>query len=278
MDYLVIGHITRDETPQGPMLGGTSSYAAVTAARLGAAVGLVARVGGDCAPLDLLRGIELCLHKDERTTTFENLYFDGKRVQKLYAVSRDLEWSDVPEKWRRAPVVHLAPIAQEFGPGLREKFTNHLVGATLQGWLRGRDESDRVTFQPHPDLEAWLPHLDVAIMSEEDAFGDRELMQKYLGLAKLGVETRGREGCLIYCEGTTTPVPVVPVEELDPTGAGDIFAAAFLIRYRESGDFRDAARFANACASLSVSRVGVSGVPDREETEARMREICAKLG
>jgi len=272
VEYLVVGHITRDETPDGPMLGGTSSYAAVTASRLGSKVGLVGRAGKDHTPLDALSGVNLCLHEADRTTRFENLYEGGKRKQKLYAVSGKIRWGDIPETWRRTPIVHLAPIAQEFPPAFCRHFAGNLVGATMQGWLRGWDEADNVTFAPHPDLEDWLPHLDVVMMSEEDVLGNRLQLERYLHLAKLGVETRGSEGCVVYHEGKTAPVPVVPVEEVDPTGAGDIFAAAFLIRYHETGDYREAARFANACASITVGRVGVAGAPDLAEVEARMVE------
>ena len=34
-DYLLIGHIAHDVTPQGPRLGGTVSYGAYTAVALG---------------------------------------------------------------------------------------------------------------------------------------------------------------------------------------------------------------------------------------------------
>jgi sugar/nucleoside kinase (ribokinase family) len=53
-------------------------------------------------------------------------------------------------------------------------------------------------------------------------------------------------------------VPVTPVQEADPTGAGDIFAAAFFIRlHRNNGDPWDAARFANGIAAATVKAVGL---------------------
>ena len=48
-----------------------------------------------------------------------------------------------------------------------------------------------------------------------------------------------------------------PSEEVDATGAGDTFATGFLVRYRETGDVGEAARFGAAAASLSVEGVGV---------------------
>ena len=57
-----------------------------------------------------------------------------------------------------------------------------------------------------------------------------------------------------------------PTAELvDSTGAGDIFAAAFLIHLRQTSDPLAAASFANQLAALSVSRQGLAGVPIKED-------------
>jgi sugar/nucleoside kinase (ribokinase family) len=55
---------------------------------------------------------------------------------------------------------------------------------------------------------------------------------------------------------------------MDPTGAGDVFSAAFLIRLAETGDPCEAARFANVAASFSIEAPGVSGIPTRRQVEA----------
>jgi sugar/nucleoside kinase (ribokinase family) len=62
-----------------------------------------------------------------------------------------------------------------------------------------------------------------------------------------------------------TKIPPRRAVELDPTGAGDTFTTAFLIRLQETGDPLHAARFANVTASISVEHVGASGVPTRTE-------------
>lgn len=272
-DYLLIGNITKDNTPQGPILGGTSSYSAVTAYKLEQRVALVTRAGPDIPSLDILDGIQVKCLSHSRSTTYENIYQDGVRTQKLLAVSGSLSSEDVPQAWRDAPIVHLAPIAQEISPALSAQFPNSLVGATIQGWVRGRDERDTVIYEPHPELETWLPQIDILVMSRADAWGDEKLLGHYLTSVKLGIETLGQEGCLVYHRGQTTHVPVEPAEEVDPTGAGDIFAAAFFVEYHKTRDFVKAAQFANACASMSVGRVGVQGTPSLAEVRARAAEM-----
>jgi sugar/nucleoside kinase (ribokinase family) len=48
---------------------------------------------------------------------------------------------------------------------------------------------------------------------------------------------------------------------VDPTGAGDVFAAALLCHLYRHGDPREAVNFANYVASFSVGQVGVEGIP-----------------
>ena len=62
-----------------------------------------------------------------------------------------------------------------------------------------------------------------------------------------------------------TKIPPRRAVERDPTGAGDVFTTAFMIRLQETGDPVEAARFANVTASFSVEHPGVSGIPTRDQ-------------
>lgn len=272
-DYLILGHITRDNTPQGPILGGTSSYSSLTAHRLGQKVALVTSVGEDIPSLAPLNDILIKYSVQPSSTTFENSYRNGVRYQKWLSSSAPLTEADIPHAWRQAPIVHLAPIGQELPPALCGQFPHSLVGVTGQGWLRGRDGGMNVIYQPHPELETWLSAIDVMVLSLSDLFGDQEALRHLLTSVKLGVETLGPDGCRLYHQGEVHHVPVQPQKEVDPTGAGDIFAAAFFIKYRQSGHPIQAAQFANACASLSVTQVGLAGVPTLAEVEAHLAEL-----
>ena len=63
------------------------------------------------------------------------------------------------------------------------------------------------------------------------------------------------------------------VKEVDPTGAGDVFAAAFFIRLYQTRDPWEAARFATQLASISVTRPGISGIPTPSEVKANLIEV-----
>jgi sugar/nucleoside kinase (ribokinase family) len=63
------------------------------------------------------------------------------------------------------------------------------------------------------------------------------------------------------------------VQEVDPTGAGDVFAAAFFVRLLNTRDPWEAARFANRMAAVSVTRPGMQGVPTSDEVKNCLMEV-----
>jgi sugar/nucleoside kinase (ribokinase family) len=75
-------------------------------------------------------------------------------------------------------------------------------------------------------------------------------------------------------------VPSLPRQEVDPTGAGDVFATGFLVRYHETGDPLEAAAFGACAASCAVEGVGTSTLGDRDEVARRMalRERMIETG
>ena len=65
-------------------------------------------------------------------------------------------------------------------------------------------------------------------------------------------------------------IPGLPREEVDPTGAGDVFAATFLMRYQETASLVEAAAFATCGASCVVEGIAATTLGDRAEIERRL--------
>ncbi|HLF26721.1 MAG TPA: PfkB family carbohydrate kinase [Anaerolineae bacterium] len=260
MQYLAIGHVCHDILPGGRVLGGTVTFSALTALALGWRAAIVTRAHPaiDLAPL---RPAECVCLPDAATTTFENIYSPAGRVQILHAVAGPIRTIDLPARLRRAEVIHLAPIANEVDPALVGAFDDALIGVTPQGWLRQWDASGRVAPRTWTEAEAILNHVDAAVLSIDDVDGDWAQIERWAALARVFVVTQGRAGCTVYVHGARAQVPAPPVSEVDSTGAGDIFAAAFFMRLKRSGDAVLAARFANCIAARSVTRRGLDSVP-----------------
>lgn len=270
-DYVVIGHITKDLTPDGYTIGGTVTYAAVTARNLGLSVGIVTSFDPGFDPDSLLADIEIAQIPAGGTTTFQNIYHNGRREQFVHAVAATLEPATVPPNWRHSPIIHLGPLVNEVPYQILDTFDSQsLIGVTPQGWMRQWDASGRVRPRCWHEAEAALRRVDVLVFSEEDIAHQPDEIDRFAALAKLMVVTRGPAGATLFEAGHRTDYPAFEAVEVDPTGAGDVFAAAFLIRLRETDDPHDATRFAHAVASLSIEGPGVHGIPTRDQVEYRL--------
>ncbi len=268
-EFLAIGHITRDLLEDGGYRhGGTALYAAVTAVRLGWQATIWTATASEVPALPGIRVVSLPSPHD---TVFCNRYRRGRRMQQILSRAVPLLLDAFPSV--SPPVVLLGPVAQEVPPAWVERFPQAIVGACLQGWLRGWDASGQVGPRPWKEAAHWLPRFTVAFLSLEDVGGQRSRVRSYASRAPLLVLTEGAEGATLFQKGRPVQVPAFPAREVDPTGAGDVFAAAFLIRYAEGADPLEAARFAAAAAALSVQEAGVEGVPDRQAVETFLAEV-----
>jgi sugar/nucleoside kinase (ribokinase family) len=272
VDYLIIGNVTQDLLPDGGhTVGGTVTYAARTALAFGCRVGVVTSAAPGLDLSSVLAGAEVALLPAEETMTFENVYAPAGRVQFLHARAAPLDLEAVPRDWRQPAIVHLAPLAGECDPALVDAFPEAFVGVTPQGWMRAWDDSGRVYVSEWSGAAGVLPWVDAAVMSLHDAASDESTITRFAQLAPVVAVTLGPEGCRVYARGEERHVPVTPLPEVDPTGAGDIFAAAFFVCLRQSGDPWSAADFANRVASLSVQRAGWAGTPTPEEIASVQR-------
>lgn len=272
VDFLVIGHVAHDLTPDGYRLGGTAAYSALTARALGMKVGIITAHGQETSLLEL-NDVQVISIASPHSTTFENLYTGNGRIQYLRARATLLKFDEVPNLWRNASIIHLGPIADELETTLPEAFAPALLGVTPQGWMRQWDADGRVSHDQWKNSVSLLKRSDVVVISREDVNGDDELIEHLAHQTKLLVVTEAHEGCVLHWHGDRRRfrAPVVP--EVDATGAGDVFAAAFFVRLHKTRDPWEAARFATLIASRSVTRVGLEGIPTQADIEECLMEV-----
>lgn len=272
VDYLVIGHVAHDLTPEGPRLGGTVAYSALTARALGMRVGIVTAAGPETS-LTTLQDIQVVSFETPRSTTFENIYTEHGRVQYLRAQATRIDFNAIPKEWRNTAIIHLGPIADEMDSVFTDDFSPTLLGLTPQGWMRQWDAEDRVSSRMWTNSEPALAKADAVIVSREDVNGDDELIEHMANQTRVLAVTEGAAGCVLYWHGDRRRFRAPHIPEVDPTGAGDIFAAAFFVRLLKTRDPWEAARFANLLASHSVTRVGLEGIPTKSEIEESLIEV-----
>jgi len=248
------------------------SFAALTARALGMKVGIVTAVGPE-TPLNSLHGIPIVSQTSLQSTTYENIYTEHGRIQYLRAQAERINFHGVPEVWRRASIIHLGPIADEMDAVLPSGFSPILLGLTPQGWMRQWDAENRVSRREWQNAGDALSKAHAVVISREDVNGDDELIEYMAHQTRVLAVTEGAAGCVLYWNGDRRRFLARQVTEVDATGAGDVFAAAFFIRLLNTKDPWEAARFATLLASYSVTRVGLEGIATPQEVEECMMEV-----
>lgn len=274
VDYLLIGHVAVDLTPNGKQLGGTVSYSALTANAMGLRVGMVTSVGED-ANLENLNGIQIVNIQTKHSTTFENIKTESGRKQILHYQATKIFSEHVPDVWKNSPIVHLAPIAQEVDDDVIKCFDKSFIGVTPQGWMRTWDENGQVRQNAWENSEQILSQVGGVVLSLEDVNRDLEKVEWMASHANLLCLTEGELGCVLYWHGDRRRFRPMEVDEVDATGAGDIFAAAFFTRLHQTKDAWEAARFATNLAAYSVTRNSLLGIPTLEEIEHCKTEVLS---
>ncbi|MRS05495.1 hypothetical protein EG832_20110 [bacterium] len=272
VDYLVIGHITQDVVAGGLRLGGTVSYAALTAKAMGLRVGIVTAYHSGFN-LDLLNGISIVAKESSQTSTFENIATPEGRIQILHHRACGITAAEIPDDWKKTPIVHLGPVVQELDDTIIHAFPNSFIGITPQGWLRQWDSKGHVSLKIWEDASKTLPFAAAVVMSIEDVQNDETQVEKFLSLSRVLVVTEGAAGARLYWNGDMRYFKPPRKQEIDPVGAGDIFATVFFIRLQQTHDPWEAARFATLLAANSVTRKGLEGVPNPEEVTQSLIEV-----
>jgi 1D-myo-inositol 3-kinase len=271
-DFVAIGHVTLDRFGESTRPGGSALYAAVTAYRLGLSDGLLTSHGDDF-PLEVIPSkIEVISIPADETTVFEHRHEPSGRVSHVRSVASPLTTADVPEDWRDAALTLLAPVVDEVDPMIATLFTDGAVGAAAQGWVRQVTPDGLVIPRPWQSPESLLQSVQALFLSREDILGQEAEVIEWFQRMPVGVLTADSVGALLFVNGERYEVQPRPAREVDPTGAGDVFAATFLIQYQRDGDAWQAAAAAACAGSLAVEGEGWSAVADRAALDAALVE------
>ena len=291
-DLIVFGHLTHDtivtsDKRTHETLGGVAAYASLTAAKLGAIVGIVTKVGMDFrdAYLEYLRRANINLSglkvKMGKTTAFENVYDErGKRTQRLLSYTQPIETGDVPATYINARCFHFGPVFHEVSYDTI-KFAHEkgiLTSLDPQGYCRDRGPRYVVKLRGWKEAKETLPHVDILKCDEAEAeklteTGDLNKAARIIqGFGpKIVLVTQGAKGLVLCHENEVERLPAIPAEKLvDPTGAGDAYSAGFIVEYLRTKDPKYSALFASCVASFVVEGIGTTTLPTREMVMRRL--------
>jgi len=242
--------------------GGIADFA-FTLSRFGLRTGLAAAFGDDpfgrhCwATLSDTEGVDLSWSRrfpGWATPTTVSLAYDGDRALVTHGtpppVHADAMIGEPPQA--RVAIVHLRPEPVEWPAQ-----TGGLVFADV-GW----DPTNQWASAMLDQLawcHAFTPNAQEA-MSYTGTDTPGAALTRLADLVPLAVVTRGGDGAIAVDATTneTAEVPGLPVEVVDPTGAGDVFGASLAVATLGGWPLAERLRFANLAAALSVQRVGAA--------------------
>jgi ribokinase len=259
--------------------GGKGANQAVMAARLGAEVTMVCKLGRDVFGEGTLENFRALGVDTEHVTFTEDAFSgvapiavdpDGRNAIIIVTGANDLLTLDDLERARGAIAASDVIVCQLEVP----------VETSLAALRIAREEGVRTIFNPAP-ARAELPEelyrlSDVLCPNEpetelltgmpagEDAA--RELLARGAGAVVL---TLGERGCLVVEDGAAVHLPVEFIRAVDTTGAGDAFVGALAALLAAGRGLADAAERANAVAAISVQRRGTqTSFPRADELPA----------
>ncbi|EDU6323971.1 sugar kinase [Salmonella enterica] len=255
--------------------GGPAATAAVAAAKLGAQVDFIGRVGDDDTGNSLLAELEslgVNTHYTRRYTQAMSsqsaIMVDakGERIIVNYPspdLLPDADWlNDIDfSQWD----VVLADV--RWHDGAKQAFTlarQAGVMTVLDGDITPQDISELVALSDHAAFsEPGLARLTG--MSEAiDALKKAQMLTN--GHVYV---TRGSEGCNWLEKAAVRHQPGFTVEVVDTTGAGDVFHGALAFGLASGYAIEEAVRFASGVAALKCTRPGGrAGIPDCEQTRS----------
>jgi len=297
-DLVTVGHFAID-TICSPMimqpkatLGGPPTYVSVAAAKLGAKVSVVSKVGDDFPDeyLEWLQNKHVDLSGLKRvsnasTTRFVLEYKNWKRKLRLKARAPPISPKDIPTSLR-TEVIHVAPIANEISSRVVTKLRKSAKVLSLdpQGFVRSFNEKGDVGLKRWREPEV-LAQIDVFKSSVEEIQAItkvQDLKSAMKQIADYGIRivmvTRGMKGAALLFDSRFYNVPACKSKTfLDPTGAGDAYIGGFLAEYERAKDVLWCACVGSASASFVVEGVGPERFGERHEVYERARWIYEKV-
>jgi 1D-myo-inositol 3-kinase len=280
---LSVGAVTRDRYGSAIEIGGSAYYAARVFAALGAVSRVATRTHTEILCGVQLAGIDCRAPEGDDAALFTNEYgAAGARSQWVESAAPRIAPDDLSGGWRTADALFLCPVLGEvpLAPWL-DAVRARIVGLGVQGFLRAAEPGPpfgtrrRVVPARFAPGAAALARVDAAFLSEEDlALAAPDLLDRLRASIGFVALTRGASGARIFCDGGVAEIGVYAIEAVDPTGAGDAFAAACLLALASGADPLDAARLGAAAASIVVEGVAGSQLGRIAEARNRARRIA----
>jgi sugar/nucleoside kinase (ribokinase family) len=296
MSLLIVGTVAFDEliTPfgeSGKIMGGSATYAGLSASNFVNDIRLVSIVGEDFPDnyLQHFRNRNIDINGIDTVEGGKTFFWKGKYHNDMNSRdSLDTQLNvladfnpTIPEAYRKSDFLmlgNLTPAIQMSVLNQMEERPKLVVLDTMNFWMDvALDE-----------LKAVLTKVDVLTINDEEArqlSGEYSLVKAAKKIREMGpkylIIKKGEHGALLFGDNEVFFAPALPLEEVfDPTGAGDTFAGGFIGYLNKTGDIsfnnlKRAVIFGSAMASFCVEKFGIDQLIsiDKETMDQRVEEF-----
>jgi sugar/nucleoside kinase (ribokinase family) len=278
LKIIVIGHITLDEYNAKLIPGGSAYYCSQTYLALGAQVKLISIVGNDFHFDEVFQGMDTLVKRTGKTTQFKNIYKKNSiREQISLAQAEPISYDGIPEDFKECDVLHLVPVLGEVDINMWVTLIkSKLVAIGLQGWLRRINSSKIVLSKKCTFSEEEYKKIDLLCMSEDDIKDQSDLLENIIKFVPIVALTHGVKGCDIYRDGIKKSYGVFKTIEVDPTGAGDVFASGLVHSIASGKSEMEAGHIGAGLASVIIEDVGGNAFNRILEGVSRAKYIDSK--
>ena len=267
----------------GPFPSGAPAITIDTCARLGLRTGFIGVVGADDFGemlVERLRsdGVDVSrIRVDRESATamaFVAYRSDGSRrfvFTLKFSASAKLSPNDIdPDYVARASVLHVSGSTMYISKLARDACVKAVEVAKSSGRVVSLDPNIRLELESieriREILGSVIKYTDIVLSGEDELLMVTATNDIYTAIRRafewgpdieIVIVKRGKKGSLaITRSGDVIEAPALLVKEVDPTGAGDVFNAAFIYGYIKSWKLDRALLFANAAGAIKVGRVG----------------------
>ncbi len=260
--------------------GGKGANQAITAARLGANITFISKVGYDLFGLQAME-----IYKSEKINT-DYVFTDQIKPSGVALISVD--------SFGENCIIVASGANQSLSPEDIDKAKDRILEADIvlmqleipmqtveYAASMAYDYGKKVILNPAPvsalsnhflkKVYAVLPNrIETEMLSGIKVIDEESAYKAAKAISSKGVEnvviTLGKEGAFVKERDSFVMTPATEVETIDTTGAGDVFCGAVSVYLSEGHSLIESVRFANAAAAIAVTRMGAqSAIPYRSE-------------
>jgi sugar/nucleoside kinase (ribokinase family) len=284
VDLNIISHIVLDDkifySEQPPrkieeQLGGPAAYASMVIPLFQSDTQCITSVGRDFPEgyllyLNSIKNYGLKLELSEKTTRFLHEIYRDYRTLFLLSQAQSLDNSLFLLEGGKACL--LSPVFEEISRFSVEwsKENHDWVGVDVQGFARKKDENGKIYSYFNRDFFNYLIQKNDFIkfslkeaMEYTNQKTYRSILEK-LPKNNVQVVTLGNKGIIYSDEGQFYQLDAPEHRVKDPTGAGDVFITAFLIKYLETEEVDFSLAFGMALAAEKVQMDEIQILPKRD--------------